>query len=94
MVRRQVPLKTLSVLALVLPVLALLHGLVRVRGDLLSGFAYLVEMFGSNGNLFQTLASTLVERISELEEFSIIRRGGPAAAEGQVERLENFPVDP
>lgn len=72
MVRRQVPRKSLSMLALVLPILALLHGVVRVRGDLLLGFEYLVEISSGNANLVQVLGSAFVERISELEEFSML----------------------
>lgn len=72
MVRRQVPLKALTVLALVVPVFALLHGLVRVRGNLLSSFDYLDELFRGSDDLFVILAQALIERISELEEFSML----------------------
>lgn len=72
MVRRQVPLMALSALALVVPVLALLHGIVRVRGDLPSSFDYLAEIFDGSVDLFEIVGIALIERISQLEEFSML----------------------
>jgi len=72
MVRRQVPLKALYSLALVMPGFALLHGILRVRGDLLSSFDYLGEILSGDVDLFQIFATAVVERISELEDFSVL----------------------
>jgi len=82
MVRRQVPIKQLAVVALVLPVFALLHGVARVRGDLLTALDYVRDVFDSTDDLFEFLGNSLISRIDTLEEFSVL---SSAVLSGQMD---------
>jgi len=72
MVRRYVPTKTLAAFALVVPVFALLHGIVRVRGDLSAGIDYLIEAVGDSKDILSLVTTNLIERIDQLEEFAVL----------------------
>jgi hypothetical protein len=71
-VRRFVPIVALGVCAVLVPVLALAHGIVRVRGDLLSGIDYLSEVFAGNPDLYRFVGNQFIGRVDYIEEFSLL----------------------
>jgi hypothetical protein len=71
-VRRYVPVLALAGAAIVVPVLALVHGIVRVRGDLLSSASYLGEVLTENPDLYKFIGSQIIGRVNYIEEFSML----------------------
>jgi hypothetical protein len=71
-VRRYVPVMALAGAAVVVPVLALLHGIVRVRGDLISSFTYLNDVFADNPELYKYVGTQFVSGVNYIEEFSVL----------------------
>jgi hypothetical protein len=74
MVKRKVPYAWMTVGPVVVVPLALIHGIIRVRGGFDTGWAYVEEILFSN-EAFEILAMNLVNRIDQLEEFAVLAQG-------------------
>lgn len=72
LVRRYAPINLLVGPAIVVPILALFHGIIRVRGDLLSGINFLMQSLQEGDEVFRFVVTNLIERIDQLEEFSVL----------------------
>ena len=73
MVKRKVPYLWLIIGGLIVPPLAFIHGVIRVRGDFSEGFS-LLEDIVSDQNLISRVLQELVGRIDQLEEFSVLAK--------------------
>lgn len=71
MVKRNVPYHWLLLTTLILPIALLLHGIVRVGGDILTGFDSFMYVI-KTPDAFQFIAEKFIGRIDQLEEFSLL----------------------